>query len=331
MMRSHPGVGWLLSSFFLLVPTAVRAELTCPEPVAAAGELRSGLPLARRFVLRNTGTGPVQITDARPSCGCLQPRLEKRRYQPGEEGSVLVEVNTLTQAAGPHQWRVLLLYRDGETQHELPLFVTATLQSELLLEPAALHLHTTTSCRHQLTLTENRPLPLNILVVQTSHPELHVQVQPVKQLGPNQWTRTIQVEVAESFPEGKHDVLVQLFSDDSEYRELKIPIGVVKRSRKHIQVTPQTVSFVGSDAQMIPARIVLLNGADDQAVEVSKVDTGNPAIQCRWATGPGTMTTLKIQFDPGKMQTPAFQGTVRVSLSKPEGEQVSIPVSWNKE
>ncbi len=330
MKRSHCVVGGLLPAFLLLFPPLVRADLVCSEPVADAGELRSGLYLARRFLIRNTGTSPVQITDAKPSCGCLKPRLEKRRLQPGEEGSILVEVNTLTQASGPHQWRVLLLYRDGETQQELPLYVTATLQAELVLEPAALNLHTTSTCRHQLTLTEYRPLPLNVHATQTSHPELRVQVQEVRQLGPGQWQRTIQVEVTEAFPEGKHDVLVQLFSDDAEYRELKIPVGVVKRSRKHVQAAPDSVSFAGGDARMIPARIVLLSGADDQVVEVSKVEADNPAIQCRWAQGPGAMTTLKIQFDPGQMEK-TFQGRVQVFLSKPEGDQISIPVSWKRE
>ena len=225
---------WLLPALLVLVsgwlPSAARAELTCPEPIANAGAVRSGMPLTRRFLLRNTGQEPISITDARSSCGCLKPRLEKRQYRPGEEGHILVEVNTLTQSDGPHQWRVLVLYREGGDQRELPLFVEATVQSELLLEPAALNLHTSAACKHQFTLTEKRPLPLNILAVQASYPELRVQVDPVRQLGPSNWTRTIRVEVLESFPEGKHDVLVQLFSDDPEYRELKIPVGVIKRS-----------------------------------------------------------------------------------------------------
>ncbi len=331
MERSGRGARWLVPAILVLVPSLVRAELACPEPVLDAGEVRSGLPLARRFLLRNAGDGPIEISDARPSCGCLKPRLEKRRLQPGEEGAILVEVNTLTQATGPHQWRVLVLYREGDSQRELPLFITASVQSELLLEPAALNLHTSTTCRHEMTLTENRPLPLDIRAVRTSHPELRVQLLPVLQVGPSHWTRTIKVEVVESFPEGKHEVLVQLFSTDAEYRELKIPIGVTKRSGHRVQATPERVAFVGRDAQAIPARIVLLNGPEEEAVEVARVEADHPAILCRWAKGPGTMATLKIQLDPERARTESFQGTVQVFLNRPEGEKVSIPVNWTKE
>jgi hypothetical protein len=321
----------LLPAVLLLVPSVVRAELVCPEPAAAAGDVRSGMPLARRFVLRNTGTSALEISDAKPSCGCLKPRLEKRRYEPGEEGAILVEINTLTQAAGPHQWRVMVQYREGGERKELPLFVTATVHSELLLEPAALNLHTSTTCRHQVTLTENRPQPLKIVAVQTTHPELRVRVQPVQEVKSGQWIRTIEVEVVDSFPEGKHDVMVQLFTDDSDYRELKVPVGVVKRSRKRVQAAPASASFVGKDAQAIPARIVLLSGPDDQTVEVGTVQADHPAIQCRWAAGPGTMATLKISFDPARIQADNLQGSVQVRLKKPEGEQVSIPVSWSRD
>lgn len=322
---------WLAAAFLVLVPSLVRAELVCLEPTVDAGEVRSGVPLARRFVLRNSGPGPVEIIDTRPSCGCLQPRLEKRRLKPGEEGGILVEVNTLTQATGPQQWRVLIHYREGDTQRDLPLYITATVHAELFLEPAALNLHTSTSCRHELNLTEKRPLPLEIRAVQTSHPELRVQVLPVLPIGPSHWTRTIKVEVTEAFPEGKHDVLVQLFSDDAEYRELKVPIGVIKQSSHRVQATPQRVSFVGSDAQAIPARIVLLSGSEDEAVEVGKVEADHPAIQCRWAKGPGAMATLKIQINPERAPSQAFHGTVHVQLNKPDGEKVSIPVGWAKE
>ena len=88
---------------------------------------------------------------------------------------------------------------------------------------------------------------------------------------------------------------------------------------------------MGSDAQAIPARIVLLNGPEDEAVEVEKVTTDHPAIQCRWAKGPGPMATLKIQFDPGELQAATLEGSVQVHLARPVGEQVSIPVHWSKD
>src|SRR5262249_25218092 len=98
-----------------------RADLHCPEPRIDLGEVKSGKPLAHRFAFTNRGTESVEITEIRPSCGCLKPRCDKGAYRPGESGTLLFEVNTLTQPAGPHSWRVLIRYRSGNREGELSL------------------------------------------------------------------------------------------------------------------------------------------------------------------------------------------------------------------
>src|SRR5579884_3615222 len=60
---------------------AAGADLVCVEPLVDKGLVRSGSPLAQRFTLVNRGREAVEITEVKPSCGCLVPRLEKRLLQ----------------------------------------------------------------------------------------------------------------------------------------------------------------------------------------------------------------------------------------------------------
>jgi len=326
MSRLSVSVGVLLP-FVVLLPCQARAELTCDRPVAELGEVRAGMPLAHRFTFRNTGTTAVAITDVRTSCGCLKPDLEQRDYRPGEEGTIRVEVNSLTQPAGPHQWRVVLAYREGEEERELALYISAGIISELQLRPASLTLYTDTAVSHELTLTERRSLPLTITSSQTTSPHLRVHRAPARQEEGGAWTRTIQIEATEELPEGKREEIVQLFTDDPEYRELKIPVSIVKRTRRQVSATPSTVAIHGDARQPLPSRIVMLSGHDDQDVLVQEVVADNPAIQCHWAKGPGTMTTLKILIDPKQVSAGTLQSAVHVQLLKPAPEQLTIPVT----
>src|SRR5262249_19048857 len=142
---SSPVWGMLLLSltWYAVEVGAVRASgLECAEPVFQAGEVRSGAPLGHTFAFVNRGADTLEITDVRPSCGCLTPRLEQRRYPPGAEGHLLLEVNTLTQPAGPHTWRAALCYQTGGQAHELVLLLCSRVITEVTVQPVALTLCT---------------------------------------------------------------------------------------------------------------------------------------------------------------------------------------------
>src|SRR5262245_50705349 len=117
-----------------LTSVAGRAELRFAQPTVNAGVVRSGTPFKHCFSFVNAGREPVEILEARASCGCLSPRLEKRTLQPGEEGKIHVEINTLSQPAGSHTWTVHLKARCGDTMVEMPLQLSAELITEVSVQ-----------------------------------------------------------------------------------------------------------------------------------------------------------------------------------------------------
>src|SRR5947209_4479086 len=96
-------------------PTRARAELRFGQTTFEAGEVRGGAVLTPRFAFTNVGTAPVEITEVRPGCGCLKPRLTRRTVPPGETGQIELEVDTRRESAGPHVWQLGVRSQRGAT------------------------------------------------------------------------------------------------------------------------------------------------------------------------------------------------------------------------
>src|SRR4051812_36488194 len=125
----------LVAALFVAAPPE---PFQVQQPSIDAGEVRVGPTLVRRFAFVNAGTDPLTVTDLSSSCGCTTPTLPQRTYQPGERGELALEVNTLSQPAGPNRWAVRVGYRCGDRASTATLELTAKLVKEWDISPAAL-------------------------------------------------------------------------------------------------------------------------------------------------------------------------------------------------
>ena len=304
----------------------VRADLHFDQPQVKLGKVRSGVPLRQRFSFVNSGNSPVTVTDMHTSCGCLAPRLDQRDYKPGERGVITLEVQTLTQPAGPNLWRIQVTTRDERGNHTHNLELLADLLIEVKVEPPKLTVFTDTSFHHDVTVTDLRPKAFKVTRALFASPHLGASVTPVTAA-----SSRITVDVRSSLPEGRHEDVLCITTDDPLYRELRVPVSVVKRSRQNVHAAPDRVELIVPRGQPAPSRIVLLRGGNgDEEVKVERVEADNPALKCRWAAGPGKMATLRVSVDHTRVKD-TLTGVVRVHVSKPTTMVLTIPVScWTR-
>jgi hypothetical protein len=314
----------------LIVANAARAELHCDQPAVQTGDVRSGTSLSHRFALVNNGPETVELLDISTSCGCLTPRVDRRVLPPGARGSVLLEINTLTQDAGLQSWRATVRYRQGHEDHELELQLAATIVTEISITPPTLVLYTTSGIGHELTLTDRRSTPMGIKSVQASSPHLRTHLGEWQRNDEGHWVRTVSLEVLPQFPEGRREEVIQVFTSDLDYRELKIPVTIVKRPRQSVSASPDAVSVTTAADEPIPSRIVFLRSAEDHEVVVDRVECDSEAVACQAAPGPGQRVTVRIQIDRAKIGGDTLAAKVRVVLRQPAGQVVTIPVSWSQ-
>jgi hypothetical protein len=320
---------YLLGAFFAFsfsLPLA-RADLTCPQSQVDLGEVKSGKPLAHCFAFVNRGPDAIEITEIRPSCGCLKPRCDKAAYRPGESGALLFEVNTLTQPAGPHAWRVLIRYRSGSREGELPLVLSARVVNEVLVQPAALTIYTEAGAHHSLTLTDARPLPLAITEVRTTSPHLRARPEtPVKDAA-GRLVQTVRLEVLTDYSEGKHEEEVTLRTNDSEYPDLRVPVTVVKRPRQRVSAVPSSLNLSAPAVGAIPTRLVLVRANGDELVELERAEADDPAVTLQWSRGASPTATVRVGVDRKRLTGDGLQTTVRIHVAKPAPQVLTIPLT----
>jgi hypothetical protein len=325
----------------LLATGPAQADLEFAESTADVGEVRAGAPLSHRFTFVNRGPEVVEITEIESSCGCLTPRLHQRVFQPGDHGSISLEVNTLSPAPGPHTWQVKVSCRiatddqPSATPHsrlpthpcEIPLRLTARVVREIVVEPAAITMFADGPLETEVRLTDLRTRAMQLRQLHTTAPGLQAKFAGEERDGAGHLVRKVQLTIAGDLPEGRHEEVLSLFTNDPSYSEIKIPITVVKRSKQRLRSIPSRVELTLRPGADLPARMILVRDQQNQAVEVETVTADSPAVTCHWAKGPGTMATLRVQVDPHQIHDPYWKSMVCVQVIKPIRQTLLIPVT----
>ena len=143
MTRRHFTQPFVLRPWLWLIPLVLAnlyvqpayADLHLPQITADAGVVQGGTLLSQRFSFTNSGPDTVEITETRPTCGCMTLRLEKRSYQPGESGALVLEINTLSQPAGSNAWGVYVHYRVGGQMRETVMHITGRVIKDIPFSP----------------------------------------------------------------------------------------------------------------------------------------------------------------------------------------------------
>jgi hypothetical protein len=219
-----------------LLPARALAQgpaLRFEAPAFQLGEIRCGVPLVHPFTFVNQGDQVVELVEARPGCGCLKPRLEKNTFQPSESGTIPVAINTLGQSAGKHVWHLTLLYREGagDTIRQVNLSVTGVVVTEVTVQPAELTVYADGPVRHELLLTDLRKVPLTVVSVESSSSKVYARAGPLVKSDLGYFVCKIAVEIAGDLPPGRHDETLVIHTSDPLYRELHIPVAVIKRDK----------------------------------------------------------------------------------------------------
>jgi hypothetical protein len=206
------------------------APLHCPQPVADRGQVRGGPAIAHSFEFSNRGPADLEIIHVQPSCGCLAPRISATKFKPGESGKLDLTIGTISQPEGDNLWSVRLYYRvAGESKDQIAEWqAKAKLVRDVGLEPAALSMRGKPGLTAVLTLTDLREKPLQLVGAYPS--SNHV----VAELGEWQraekgWTCKISVRISDTCPAGKHDDALQIISRDADYREIRVPVTVIRK------------------------------------------------------------------------------------------------------
>ncbi len=179
------------------------------------------------FVFINRGRDVVEIKDVVPSCSCLVPRLDRKRFDPGEDGRIVLRVQPANESPGPKELFCDVTYTDPEPRQVRLTFKLEIPERQLTVSPPALMVYhpegsdpTVTS----FTVTDGRKKPFEITGIETTS-DLVAAVIGERNVTPQgEWQQSIKVTVPGKLPRGRNQVLLRIRTTDADYPELRVPM-----------------------------------------------------------------------------------------------------------
>jgi hypothetical protein len=316
--------------FLAAVVAAEPSPLAVDTPSVDRGELNANKPLVQTFRLKNTGAVSITVTDVAGVCGCFRHELSTKVIESGKTADLTIGINLLTQPEGPNTWKMLVRYRvesDPPTPGERLIQIAAKVRKDVSIEPVALMMLSEKEITGTLTVIDRRGKPLTVTAARIGLKHVKTEVKPAIDAGGRR-TQKIEITVGDACPAGQYADEICIDTNDPEYRELRIPIRVVKKSAASgVRPVPESATLRFAKEQTTATTLLRLRDADSREVVVEKVEADHPAITCKWAAGPGQMATLRVTVDRTKANA-AGLGIVTVRLKGPATETIVIPVSW---
>ncbi|MBX7103620.1 MAG: DUF1573 domain-containing protein [Gemmataceae bacterium] len=289
----------------ILLPIAVdRAD-------ADRGPVRIGPPLVHEFRLTNHGATPVELLGAKSTCGCLAPKLDRTRLSPGESATLAVEVNTLSQPAGPVAWTTTVRWRSAEGEGDTPVILRATLISEVTVEPAALAFHVRRARSTDVIITDKRDKPFRVTASGANVAGLTTELRA----GPDARSHIIRVTASADAPAGTTQSVVWLTTDDPAYPQIRVPVTLHVPAKTRVVASPSTVFLNGTS----PVRI-LLRDPEGQPVRIERVDVDGPVA----ATVASAIVT--VQADAKKWDGQPAGAKISIRIAGPVAETVFVNI-----
>lgn len=196
-----------------------------------------------RYRFKNLSDQTVTVKDLIPSCGCLQPQLEKRVYEPHETGEFVLKMETAGESPGKKEFFVDFKYEDPIERTARLTFKLDLPKRRLVIKPKALVIYQFTPGRtvHPVTVSDYRGgKDFQITSVKSTSKYAKAQLGAVEnKKGVRE--QKLDVIVEDLVPPGKHDGLIVIKTNDTDFPELYVPLIIQGPDQKTV-LKPDTTS-----------------------------------------------------------------------------------------
>ena len=316
----------LCAAVAMLLPTvSVHADVVFTQPAIDLGNLRTGQLLEQTLTYVNRGTAAVELVEAKGSCACLLPEFKARTLPAGQSGTLKLKINTLGVSGGQQAWRLGLRYKEGGQIQEAATVLSASITQEIIVQPPEIIVYADGPTRHEVAVIDTRTKWLRVTKAEASSPYFQVAQQPERQDAEGRVVSPITIDIGPNLPVGRHDEQLTIYTNDPVYRELKVTVTVVRRSRQRYTAFPPAVALYASIGDHMVSRVVTIRDRQGQPLAIERVVAIDPAIQCEWSKGPSAAANVKVTLDCTKVKSETFASKIHVQFQG--GESLTVPVT----
>jgi Protein of unknown function (DUF1573) len=181
-----------------------------------------------RFSFKNVSNETITVTELRPSCGCLNPKLEQRVYKPGEEGEFHLRVDPTKEKPGPREYFVDVLYEDPHPRSARLTYKLTIPDRKIDIAPKALVFYQISdsgeSTTQKVVISDYRSRHFEVLGIESTSPLASAQLVSTELDESENLHVTLDVTVAGTVPPGTSRALINVRTDDPTFKVLQVPI-----------------------------------------------------------------------------------------------------------
>lgn len=223
-----------------------KAVLRCDAPDFNFGRKDSREDIAHTFVLRNEGSGPLQITGIDSTCGCTVSNVSRHQLAPGESAEVTVTFR-LAGRSGPQE-KAIVVHSNARNRPRLELVMRGTALSRVTMKPASIFFGRVGAGKRaveSMAISTDESVSFSISKAKSDAAHFTPSFEVLKA------GRAFRLDVAlsDAAPEGQLHGEIELTTDSQEYPKLFIPVS----------------AYLVGELLVMPKEIVLEEGAEPVA------------------------------------------------------------------
>ena len=280
--------------------------------------------IVEEFPFKVKGEGPLEVIDLKGSCGCITPTLSKRIYQPGEADTLQFGIHAPSQKEGKRRFEVTLSYRQSGQLHHVPIIIDMDLYKPITVEPSNLLLYVngTTAVRQTITVTDQRPQPLELLELVSSSARLQTRVVKNAKVDPG--VQQVELSVEGDFPIGKNEERLIIKTADHKYSELVIPVTVIRNSR--LKVLPELLhAKMPSTPTKQVMWYVLVNDSKGEPIRIESIDVPTPNVKVEFPKETTLKSRIRVSATSGADAKP-LNGELVIHVVEPTKMDLHLPI-----
>jgi len=178
-MRSLVATSALAAAAFLTAVGTACAGLEWVKPVQDFQATPDKPSVEARFAFKNTGSTPVTITSLKTTCGCTTARLDKRTYQPGEQGEILAVYKFPFQHGALR--KLVIVTTDDRPKEPVNLDIRVFVHEPLEVKPALVYWRSGAPVEAKSVQLVADGYPVQIKSVTSSNPNFSATLETRKQ------------------------------------------------------------------------------------------------------------------------------------------------------
>ena len=316
----------------IAVPTAAAAVTAAPasapkiqfaETVHEFGTVNAGDVKRADFTFTNTGNAVLEVTEVRPTCGCTTAGTWTRTVEPGQTGTIPLQLNTAN-FQGPVTKFITVVCNDP-TQANLQLQLRANIWKPIDVMPNFvmfnLNSESQTGEVRVVKITNNTQQPIEVSPPESGNPAFRAELKTIEA------GKVFELHIYPQAPFNPGTVQTTVTAKTTSTNMPVVTVNALAMVQPPVVAVPAQVYLPpGPLGNSTPVTVLVQNNTADP-ISVSDVSIGLDNVEVKVnETQPGKVFSLTLMFPAGFELPPGKPGNLSLKTSHPRVPNINVPV-----